>query len=49
MGEEISIQKAIAKVVEGNALQAEEMVQTMRKIMSGECTDAQIGLSLIHI
>ena len=49
MGEEISIQKAIAKVVEGNALPAEEMVQTMRKIMSGECTDAQIGGLLVAL
>jgi len=49
MGEEISIQQAIAKVVEGNALQADEMVQTMRKIMSGECTDAQIGGLLVAL
>ena len=49
MSEEISIQQAIAKVTEGNALQADEMVQTMRKIMSGECTDAQIGGLLVAL
>ncbi len=49
MSETISIQQAVAKVVDGNALTADEMVQTMRKIMSGECTDAQIGGLLVAL
>ncbi len=49
MSEVINIQQAVAKVVDGNALTADEMVATMRKIMSGECTDAQIGGLLVGL
>ena len=49
MSEAIDIQQAIGKVVEGNALTGDEMVQTMRRIMSGECTDAQIGGLLVAL
>ena len=47
--EAIEIQQAIGKVVDGNSLTGDEMVQTMRKIMSGECTDAQIGGLLVAL
>lgn len=49
MSEAIEIQQAIGKVVDGNSLTGDEMVQTMRKIMSGECTDAQIGGLLVAL
>lgn len=49
MTETLSIQEAIAKVVDGEALTSDEMVQTMRKIMSGESTDAQIGGLLVAL
>lgn len=49
MSESFSIQQAVSKVVDGSALTADEMVQTMRKIMSGECTDAQIGGLLVAL
>jgi anthranilate phosphoribosyltransferase len=37
------IKEAIAKIVEGNDLTEEEMIAVMNEIMSGACTDAQIG------
>ena len=40
------IQDAIKKVVEGNDLEEEEMVETMNEIMEGETTDAQIACFL---
>lgn len=49
MSQTISIQQAVAKVTDGDDLTADEMVQTMRKIMSGECTDAQIGGLLVAL
>ncbi len=49
MTDTFNIQHAIAKVVDGNALTGDEMVQAMRKIMSGECTDAQIGGLLVAL
>ncbi len=49
MTDTLTIQQAIAKVVEGEALANEEMVQTMRQIMSGACTDAQIGALLVAL
>jgi len=49
MSESINIQQAIGKVVEGISLTGEEMVQTMRQLMSGECTDAQIGGLLVAL
>jgi len=40
------IQDVIKKVVEGNDLAEEEMVETMNEIMEGETTDAQIACFL---
>lgn len=40
------IQDAIKKVVEGNDLAEDEMVETMNEIMEGETTDAQIACFL---
>ncbi len=40
------IQDAIKKVVEGNDLEEEEMVETMTEIMDGKTTDAQIACFL---
>lgn len=40
------IQDAIKKVVEGNDLAEEEMVETMNEIMEGKTTDAQIACFL---
>ena len=37
------IKKAIAKVVERENLTEGEMIEVMNQIMSGECTQAQIG------
>ncbi len=37
------IKEAIAKVVKGENLEEKEAVQVMEEIMSGKCTDAQIG------
>lgn len=49
MSDEITIQQAIAKVTEGTSLSGDEMVNAMRQIMSGECTDAQIGGLLVAL
>ena len=43
------IRKMIAKVVEGQDLAPEEMVNAMQQIMSGECGDAQIGGLLVAL
>jgi anthranilate phosphoribosyltransferase len=45
----MTIQEAIAAVVEGNDLKRKEMVDVMNTIMSGEATDAQIGGFLIGL
>lgn len=45
----MEIQEAIARLVDGSDLTADEMVATMRQIMSGACTDAQIGGLLVAL
>lgn len=45
----MEIQQALARVVEGNSLQREQMAIVMRQIMSGEATDAQIGALLVAL
>ena len=45
----MNIQQALAKVVEGNSLQREEMQAVMRQIMSGDTTDAQVGGLLVAL
>ena len=45
----MTIQEAIAVVVEGKDLKRKEMVDVMNAIMSGEVTDAQIGGFLIGL
>ena len=45
----MNIQQAIQRVVEGHALSRAEMQDVMRQIMTGECTDAQIGGLLIGL
>jgi anthranilate phosphoribosyltransferase len=45
----MNIQQALARVVEREDLQREEMAAVMRQIMSGECTDAQIGALLVAL
>ena len=43
------IQQAIAHIVDGNSLSREQMQSVMRQIMTGECSDAQIGGFLIGL
>lgn len=45
----MTIQEAIATVIEGNDLKRKEMVAVMDAIMSGETTDAQIGGFLVAL
>ena len=45
----MQIQQAIAQVVEGKSLSREEMQSVMRQVMTGVCTDAQIGGLLIAL
>lgn len=45
----MNMQKAIAKVIDGDDLRRAEMVDVMNQIMSGEATDAQIGAFLIAL
>ena len=45
----MTIQEAIAKVIEGEDLSRGEMTDVMNQIMSGEATDAQIGAFLIAL
>ncbi|MBB1488420.1 anthranilate phosphoribosyltransferase [Oceanospirillum sediminis] len=42
----MTIQQALAKVVEKQNLSHDEMRETMHQIMTGQCTDAQIGAFL---
>ena len=39
----MEIKQAIAQVVTGKDLSETEMIAVMNQVMSGECTDAQIG------
>ena len=45
----MNIQQALAKVVEGNSLEREEMQAVMHQIMAGDATDAQIGGLLVAL
>lgn len=45
----MQIQKAIAQVVDGRSLSRQDMHAVMQQIMTGECTDAQIGGFLIGL
>lgn len=45
----MTIQEAIAKLIEGQNLTQGEMTDVMNQIMSGEATDAQIGAFLIAL
>lgn len=45
----MDIKQALAHVVDGNNLTQEEMAATMRAIMSGEASDAQIGGFLVAL
>ena len=45
----MNIQAAIAKVLENQSLTRAEMQSVMQQIMTGECTDAQIGGLLIGL
>ncbi len=45
----MNIQQALAQLTEGNDLSREDMAAVMHQLMSGECTDAQIGALLIAL
>jgi anthranilate phosphoribosyltransferase len=45
----MTIQEAIAKLIDGQNLTRDEMTGVMNQIMSGEATDAQIGAFLIAL
>ncbi len=45
----ITIQDALAAVVDGRSLTRDEMAAVMREVMSGEATDAQIGGLLVGL
>lgn len=45
----MNIQAAINHVIEGGSLSTEQMVSVMRRIMTGECTDAQIAGFLVAL
>jgi anthranilate phosphoribosyltransferase len=45
----MNIQHAIQRVIGGNDLTREEMQNAMRSIMTGECTDSQIGGFLVAL
>ncbi len=48
-GSEMNIQEAIQHVVEGHDLSSGQMIEIMRRIMTGEATDSQIGGFLIGL
>ena len=45
----MTIQEALAAIVEGQSLEREQMAAVMRQVMSGDATDAQIGGLLIAL
>jgi len=45
----MNIQQAIAQVIEGQSLSREDMQAVMQRIMSGDCTDSQIGGLLVGL
>jgi anthranilate phosphoribosyltransferase len=45
----MDIQKALARLVEGESLEREEMAGVMRQVMSGDATEAQIGGLLVAL
>jgi anthranilate phosphoribosyltransferase len=45
----MNIQQALARIVECDNLNREEMAAVMRQVMSGECTNAQIGALLVAL
>jgi anthranilate phosphoribosyltransferase len=45
----MDIQQALAQLVEGKDLARADMAAVMRQLMSGECTDAQIGALLVAL
>jgi len=45
----MKIQQALAHLVEGEDLARADMADVMRQLMSGECTDAQIGALLVAL
>jgi anthranilate phosphoribosyltransferase len=45
----MNVQQALARVVESNDLSRDEMASVMRQVMTGECTDAQIGALLVAL
>lgn len=45
----MQIQQAIAQVLDGNSLSRQDMQSVMQQIMTGECSDAQIGGFLIGL
>ena len=45
----MNIQQAIALVIEGNSINHDDMQAVMQQIMTGECTDAQIGGLLVAL
>ncbi|MGI9293901.1 MAG: anthranilate phosphoribosyltransferase, partial [Pseudomonadales bacterium] len=45
----MNIQQAIAQLCDGQNLQSDEMQSVMQQIMTGQCTDAQIGAFLVAL
>jgi len=45
----MDIQQALAQLVDGNNLERSEMAAVMAQVMSGECSDAQIGGLLVAL
>ena len=45
----MTIQEAVAKLIDAEDLSRDEMIDVMNQIMSGDATDAQIGAFLIAL
>jgi anthranilate phosphoribosyltransferase len=43
------MQRALARLVQGEDLSRDEMIEVMREVMSGDATDAQIGALLVAL